>query len=288
MKSAKAPYLVLAPSFAVVLVFVYGFVAWTGLMSFTRSTMIPRYHFVGFEQYVKLWANERWLTALTNLGIFATLFIVISLALGILLAILLDQKIRAEGLFRTLYLYPLALSLIVTGTAWKWILNPGIGLERLVHELGFTHFSFDWLVNPDKAIYTLVIAAVWQCAGFVMALFLAGLRAVDPNLIQAARIDGAGPWRIYLRIILPALRPVFFSAIVCLGHMAIKTFDLVLALTGGGPGFATDLPSTFMYTHAFLRGQIGFASASATLMLLTVLVLVVPYVYSELKGARQK
>jgi glucose/mannose transport system permease protein len=248
--------------------------------------MLPNYDFVGFSNYTDLFDNDRFHVALKNMAIFGVLFIGGSMVLGLLLAILLDQKIRAEGVLRTVYLYPMALSFIVTGTAWKWILNPGLGIERVVQGLGFPDFTFDWLINPDRAIYTIVIAGVWQSAGFVMALFLAGLRGIDDSILKAAQIDGASLPRIYWRIIIPSLRPVFFSTLMVLSHLAIKSFDLVMALTAGGPGFATDLPATFMYTMAFSRGQIGLGAASATIMLATVAAIVVPYLYSELRSKR--
>jgi glucose/mannose transport system permease protein len=208
------------------------------------------------------------------------------MALGLLLAILLDQKLRAEGLLRSIYLYPMALSFIVTGTVWKWMLNPGLGLEHLVRQWGFESFRFDWLVDPEMALYCIVIAGIWQSAGFVMALFLAGLRGIDDAIIRAAQIDGASLPRIYRRILIPSLRPVFFSTLMVVSHLAIKSFDLVMALTAGGPGYATDLPATFMYTMAFSRGQIGLGAASATVMLATVAAIVVPYLYSELRARR--
>ena len=164
------------------------------------------------------------------------LFIGVSMILGLLLAILLDQNIRTEGAIRTIYLYPMALSMIVTGTAWKWILNPGLGIEATVRGWGFENFTFDWLVNPDMAIYTIVIAAIWQSSGFVMALFLAGLRSVDTEIIRAAQVDGIPTWRVYTAIIIPSMAPIFLSAFIVLSHLAIKSFDLVIALTGGGPG----------------------------------------------------
>lgn len=281
------PRLVLAPSFVLSFLFIYGLIAWNGYLSVSASRLLPNYEFVGLQQYVTLFASERWMVALKNLGIFSVLFIGIGMALGLLLAILLDQKIRAEGLLRTIYLYPMALSFIVTGTAWKWILNPGLGIEHLMHQWGFEGFRFDWLVDPDMAIYTVVIAGVWQSAGFVMALFLAGLRGIDDSIIKAAQIDGATLPRIYWRIIIPSMRPVFFSTLMVLAHIAIKSFDLVMALTAGGPGFATDVPATFMYTHAFTRGQIGLGAASATVMLATVAAIVVPYLYSELRSQRR-
>ena len=281
------PRLVLAPSFVLSFLFIYGLIAWNGYLSVSASRLLPNYEFVGLEQYMRLFESERWMVALKNLGIFSTLFIGFGMAVGLLLAILLDQKIRAEGVLRTIYLYPMALSFIVTGTAWKWIMNPGLGIEHLMHQWGFASFRFDWLVDPDMAIYTVVIAGVWQSAGFVMALFLAGLRGIDDSIIKAAQMDGASLPRIYWRIIIPSLRPVFFSTLMVLAHIAIKSFDLVMALTAGGPGFATDLPATFMYTMAFTRGQIGLGAASATVMLATVAAIVVPYLYSELRSQRR-
>ena len=278
------PRIVLAPSFLLSFLFIYGLIAWNGYLSVSASRLLPNYEFVGLQQYTLLFESERWMVALKNLGIFSALFIGFSMAVGLLLAILLDQKIRAEGVLRTIYLYPMALSFIVTGTAWKWILNPGLGIEHLMQGWGFPNFSFDWLVNPDYAIYTVVIAGVWQSAGFVMALFLAGLRGIDDSIIKAAQIDGASLPRIYWRIVIPSMRPVFFSTLMVLAHIAIKSFDLVMALTAGGPGFATDVPATFMYTMAFTRGQIGLGAASATVMLATVAAIVVPYLYSELRS----
>ena len=280
------PKIVLAPSFIAVLLFVYGFIGWTAWVSLTRSRLLPRYDIDGFIQYKRLFASPRWDTAVTNLFIFGTLFILISMALGLLLAILLDQKIRIEGALRTIYLYPMALSLIVTGTAWKWIMNPGLGIESVVRAWGFENFTFDWVVNPKMAIYAIVIAGVWQASGFVMALFLAGLRSVDDEIIKAAQVDGIPTWRIYSAIIIPSMAPIFLSAFIVLAHLAIKSFDLVIALTGGGPGYATDLPATYMYAMAFSRGDIGQAASSAMVMMAIVFAVVVPYLYSELRARR--
>ena len=277
------PKLVVAPTFVAALIFIYGFMLWNAWLSFSSSRMLPKYDWVGTVQYEKLFANDRWWVAAENLLVFGGLFIVICLALGLMLAIFLDQKIRAEGAIRTIYLYPMALSFIVTGTAWKWILNPELGIQRMVREMGFESFTFDWLVNTDMAIYTVVIAGVWQSSGFVMALCLAGLRGVDDNIIKAAKVDGASMPLIYRKIIIPGLRPVFFSALIVLTHIAIKSFDLIVALTGGGPGFATDVPATFMYTYAFTRGQIGLGSAASMMMLMAVIAIIVPYLYSELR-----
>jgi glucose/mannose transport system permease protein len=277
------PKLVLTPAFVLGLAFIYGFMVWNGVLSVSASRMLPNYEFVGLDQYERLFEMDRWWVALKNLAIFGFLYVGVSMALGIFLAILLDQKVRGEGFIRTIYLYPMALSFVVTGTAWKWILNPSDGLQKLVQDMGWTTFTFDWLVQSDMAIYCVVIAGVWQSAGFAMALFLAGLRGIDDSIIKAAQIDGASLPRIYWRIVLPAMRPVFFSTLMVLAHLSIKSFDLVMALTAGGPGYATDVPATFMYAMSFSRGQIGLGAASATIMLATVAAIVVPYLYSELR-----
>ena len=278
------PKFVMAPSFVAILIFVYGFIGWTALVSFTKSRLLPKYDIVGTIQYDRLFQSPRWETAINNLYVFGILFIVISMCLGLILAIFLDQKIRVEGVIRTIYLYTMALSMIVTGTAWKWILNPGLGIEATVRKWGYENFTFDWLVNPDMAIYTVVLAGVWQSSGFVMALFLAGLRSVDEEIIKAAQVDGIPTWRIYSAIIIPSMAPIFLSAFIVLSHLAIKSFDLVIALTGGGPGYATDLPATYMYTMAFSRGDIGQAASSAMIMMAVVFTIVVPYLYSELRA----
>jgi glucose/mannose transport system permease protein len=281
------PRLVLAPTFVAILVFVYGFIAWTAWISLTGSRLLPNYKFAGFAQYLTLFTREpRWWVAILNLFIFSSLFIAFCIALGLILAVLLDQRVRAEGFFRTIYLYPMALSFIVTGAAWKWILNPDLGLERLARQLGFSNFTFRWLVDSKMAIYTVVLAAVWQSAGFVLALFLAGLRGIDDSIIKAAQVDGASLPRFYWRIIIPSLRPVFLSSVIILSHIAIKSFDLVIVLTRGGPGYATDMPATFMYAFAFNRGRLAFGAASAMVMFLAVMALIIPYLYSELKGTR--
>ena len=277
------PKVVLAPSFAVILLFVYGFIAFTVVLSFTGSKMLPKWDFIGFENYAKLFALQHWSTAVTNLVIFATLYIVICTLVGLALAIFLDQKIRGEGLLRPIYLYPMALSFIVTGTAWKWFLDPGIGLEKTMRLWGWESFSFTWIKDNDMAIYTIVIAAVWQTSGFVMAMFLAGLRGIDNEILKAAQIDGASNWQLYRRIVIPLLRPAFLSAFVILSHLAIKSYDLVIALTNGGPGRSTSMPATFMYSYTFTRNEMGVGASSAVIMLMTIAAIMVPYLYAELK-----
>ncbi|WP_376778228.1 carbohydrate ABC transporter permease [Stutzerimonas nitrititolerans] len=280
------PKLVMAPTVVMILVGFYGYIFWTLVLSFTNSSFMPSYKWVGLQQYARLMANDRWWVASQNLLVFGGLFICVSLVIGVFLAVLLDQRIRREGFIRTIYLYPMALSMIVTGTAWQWLLNPGLGIDKMLRDWGWEGFRFDWLVDPDRVVYCLVIAAVWQASGFVMALFLAGLRGVDQSIVRAAQIDGASLPTIYLRIVLPSLRPVFFSALMILAHIAIKSFDLVAAMTAGGPGYASDLPAMFMYNFTFSRGQMGIGSASAMMMLGAILMILVPYLYSELRGKR--
>jgi glucose/mannose transport system permease protein len=290
---AMLPRIVLAPSFALVLVFVYGFNLWTFFLSFTNSKAFTSTKLVGLANYVRMWdwtfetdPPSNWHTALVNMVIFGGLYVGFCLFLGLLLAILLDQKIRGEGILRPIYLYPLALSFIVTGTAWKLFLDPRIGLEKAVHDWGWTSFHFDWVVNPRKMIYCVAIAGIWQSSGFVMAMFLAGLRGVDSEIIKAAQIDGATTYATYRRIIIPMMRPVFLSAIIILTHLAIKSYDLVLSVTGKNPGGAAELPSTFMYSFTFTRNQMAVGSTSAVIMLMTIAAIVVPYLYSELRQKR--
>ena len=280
------PRLVLSPSLAAILFFVYGFIFFTVYLSFTGSKMLPRFDWIGIENYVRLWGLSHWWTAITNLGVFASLYIVLCTLIGLILAIFLDQRIRGEGMLRPIYLYPMALSFIVTGTAWKWFLDPGIGLEQTMHLWGWESFEFGWIKDRNMAIYTVVIAAVWQSSGFVMAMFLAGLRGIDNELLKAAQIDGASNWNLYRRIVIPLLRPAFLSAFVILAHLAVKSYDLVIALTGGGPGRATELPATFMYSYTFTRNSMGIGASSAVIMLMTIAAIMIPYLYSELKEAR--
>lgn len=278
--------LALSPTFVVASVCLYGFTAWTLWISLTASTLLPGKDFVGLAQYRRLWANSRWLTAYGNLFLYGVLYVALCVALGLLLAILLDRRIRGEGWLRTIYLYPLAISFVVTGTAWRWLLNPSIGLQDSVRALGWTGFSFDWLGDPDRAVYALVIAGVWQSSGFAMALFLAALRSIDEEIVRAARIDGAPTWKIYALILVPMLRPAFLTVIVLLAVAVLRNFDLVVVLTGGGPGYESDLPSRFMYEMAFRRDQLGLGAASAVMLFFTFLAIIVPYLHSELRHRR--
>ena len=275
--------LTLAPTLVALTVCFYATIGWTTLMSFTSSRLLPAYSFVGFDQYARLFANARWHVAFSNMFIFGVLFIVACLVLGLLLAIALDRKIALEGVLRGTYLYPFALSFIVAGLAWQWLLTPGFGLERVVRDLGFPAFQFNWLVDPNRAIYTVVVAGVWRNAGLIMAIFLAGLRGVNPEIWRATRIDGVAPWRVYLHVVIPMLRPTLLTAVVLLATSAVTSYDLVVAMTGGGPGYATDLPGKFVVDYLFARSNLGLASAAAVVMLGAIVASLAPYLAMELR-----
>jgi glucose/mannose transport system permease protein len=270
-------HLVLWSPLLISVIHVIGFTGYTTWISFTSSTLVPENDWVGLRNYNSVLASRNWTIATDNLFIFGFGFVALTTAIGLLLAILIDQRIRAENLLRTIFLYPMAVSFVVTGTVWSWLLNPSIGIQQLVRNLGWEGFRFDWLVDRDMAIYTIVIAGAWQASGFAMALLLAGIRSVDADLYKAAQIDGAGPWRIYRRVVLPAVWPIFIAVMVILLQYTIKTFDLVRALTGGGPGIATQLPSLVVYDLMFQRGLLGRGSAAAVLMLLYLLAVLLPY-----------
>lgn len=274
------PYAALIPAALVALMYV-GTMVWTVWISFTSSKMLPVNNFVGFEQYQRLFRDQRWQISATNLVIYCALFISISLVLGLLLAIALDQKLRAESTLRTIFLYPQGMSFIVTGLAWQWIMNPELGLQRVAHQLGWQSAQMDWIARPNLAIYVLVVAGVWQAAGLVMAIMLAGLRGVDVELWKAARVDGVPMWRYYLHIVIPLLKPMFVTAAVLLAVGGVKVYDLVVAMTGGGPGIATEVPAKFVMEYLFRRANIGLATAAATVMFLTVVAVVGPWIYVE-------
>jgi glucose/mannose transport system permease protein len=286
--STFLPQLVLAPSLVATLVYVFAFGAWTIWISVSNSGDLPDYSFAGFHHYAELWVNLRWRIAYNNLFLFSALYVIGTMVIGLSLAILIDQRIRAEALFRTIYLYPLAVSFIVTGTVWRWLFSPTSGIQALMHQLGWASFKFDWIVQPQMAIYTIVLTGIWQASGFVMALFLAGLRSVDPDLIKAAQIDGASMPRIYRRIILPAIGPIFIAVAVVLLQFAIKTFELIIAMTQGGPGISTTLPANYVYDLMFQRGQLAEGAAGAIMILVALALILVPYtIWTNLRQRRE-
>lgn len=282
-------YAGLMPAILIVVFAYVGTMVWTVGISFTDSRMLPVARFAGLNQYVRLFGTERWLTSILNMVIFGVLMIAISLVLGFLLAVGLDRRIRAEGFLRTIILYPYAMSFIVTGLVWQWMLNPTLGIEQTVRGWGLESFRFDWITHKETAIYCVVLAGVWHATGLVMAIMLAGLRGIDPDLWKASRIDGVKPWRFYWHIVVPILRPSFISATVLLSLGVVKLYDLVLVLTGGGPGFSSDVPAKFVMDYLFQRQNIGLATAAATTLLITVLCVLAPWLYTEyFRAEKQK
>jgi len=274
---AWTPFLVLAPSLAASFVYVFVFTFWTLYISLSNSTLLPSYGFVGLKPYFDLWSNQRWRIAYGNLFFFSGFYVVLSLLIGLALAIAIDQRVKGEAIWRTIFLYPLAVSFIVTGAVWRWLYSPDAGIEFFVRSLGWSDFTFRLTSDRDLAIYTIIATGVWQSSGFAMALFLAGLRSVDPDIVKAAQIDGASRLRIYAKVILPAIAPIFVAVTVVLLQFAIKTFDLVVALTNSGPGIATTFPANYVYELMFQRGQISIGAAASIMMLAALSVVIGPY-----------
>lgn len=275
----------LAPAMLVALLVYCGSTGWTIWISFTSSRMLPNSNFVGWRQYLSLANNERWMVSVTNLALFGTLFIATALSLGFVLAALIDRKVRAESVFRSVFLYPFSMSFIVTGLAWRWLLDPTQGIEKLGHQMGFPDFHFDWLVRPERVIYTLVFAAVWHAAGLVMAIMLAGLRGIDQEIWKASRVDGISTWRTYLFIVLPMLKGSFATAGLLLATSVVRLYDLSVAMTNGGPGVASEVPAKFVMDHLFERGNVGLAAAAASTMLVTIVAVAAPFLYARSRGA---
>ncbi|OCJ13418.1 sugar ABC transporter permease [Rhizobium sp. AC44/96] len=273
----------MAVFFSIVALFFYGSIGWTFWMSLTRSTLMPTYELIGFQQYVKLFSDHRWLVSCLNMVIFGVLYIVGTLAIGMLLAVFADRRIKAESFFRTIFLYPLAVSLIVTGLSWRWLLDPVNGFPALVRSLGWESFTFDWLTSPDRAIYTLVFASIWHSAGLIMVIILAGLRGVDTELWKAIRMEAIPLWRAYLQVIFPSLRPVIASCVVLLMSDVIRGYDLVIAMTKGGPGISTEMPAKYAVDFYFARVNLGLASAASIMLLLLSLLLLTPYFITEFR-----
>ena len=279
--SRLTPHAALLPMALTVLFAYVGAALWTLRTSFTASRTFPSEKWIGLAQYVRLFDNERWLLSLNNLAVYGVLFVLASMLIGFLLAVFIDQHVRGEGVLRTVFLYPYAMSFIATGLVWQWLLTPGNGIEGAVRQLGFPGFRLEWIIDQDMAVYTIVVATVWQAAGLVMALMLAGLRGIDPEIWKAARLDGIPPWRVYVSIVLPMLGPTVATVFLLLSTAVVKLYDAVVAMTQGGPGIASEVPAKFIMDHLFLRSNIGLASAGAVTMLIPVLAVLAPYAYAR-------
>ena len=226
------PVAALVPMAVVTLVAYLGATLWSIKVSMSSSRTMPTDTFVGLAQYVKLFDNDRWMLSIENIAVYTVLFITISLVIGFLLAAFIDQKVMAEGALRTIFLYPYAMSFVATGLIWQWMLTPGIGIEHAVRQMGFPDFTFDWIIDQDKVMYTIVIATVWQTAGLVMALLLAALRGIDEDIWKAARLDGVPVWRVYVSIVIPMISPAIATVFLLLSTASIKLFDSVVAIAG--------------------------------------------------------
>ena len=276
------------PMIATALIVFVGCSLWTVIYSFTSSRTLPSEKFVGLKQYDRLFGSNRWLESIENIAIFGVCTLVFTLAIGFLLAVFMDQKIRFENTFRTIFLYPFALSFIVTGLVWQWILNPNLGIAKVVRDLGFENFQVTILSSREYAIYAIVIAGLWQGTGLVMALMLAGLRGIDQDIWKASRIDGIPTWKTYLFIVIPMMRPVFITTLVIIASGIVKVYDLVVAMTRGGPGIATEVPAKYVYDYMFGRANLGQGFAASTVMLTTVLIILIPWGYMEFREKQGK
>lgn len=286
MRNKSAKIASLPMIFTALVVFVGGTI-WTVTYSFTKSRMLPKEKWIGFDQYERLWGSERWLVSLENLAIYGILALLFSFVIGFLLAALLDQKIRFENTFRTIFLYPFALSFVVTGLVWQWVLNPDWGVQNVVRSLGFENFVFDPLYTPEIVIYGVLIAGLWQSTGFVMVLMLAGLRGIDAEIWKAARVDGISKWKTYIVVIIPMMRPVFITTLVIVASGIIKLYDLIVAQTGGGPGISSEVPAKYVYDMMFLNQNLGQGFAASTMMLLTVMIIIIPWAMLEFGGKKR-
>jgi glucose/mannose transport system permease protein len=275
------------PMVLTTLVVFTGGTIWTVFYSFTNSKLLPKANFVGLDQYERLWSNSRWLVSIENLAFYGVMSLIFTVSMGFLLAVLMDQKIRFEDTFRTIMLYPFALSFIVTGLVWQWILNPDFGIQGVIRSWGWESFTFDPLRDPDTVLYGLLIAGLWQGTGFVMCLMLAGLRGIDEDIWKAARIDGIPTWKTYLVVVIPMMRPVFITTLVIVAAGIIKLYDLVVAQTSGGPGGnASQVPAMYVYDYMFQAQNLGQGFAASTMMLLSVLIVLIPWAYLEFGGKK--
>lgn len=261
-------------------VFVGGTI-WTIVYSFTKSGLLPKLKFVGLKQYDRLWGTPKWLISIENLAIYGVFMLIFVFLIGFILAALIDQKVRFENTFRTIILYPYAMSFVVTGLVWQWILNPEFGIQKIVRDLGWEAFEFNPIYDADIAIFGVLIAGLWQGSGLVMVLMLAGLRGIDQEVWKAARVDGISTGKTYIFVVIPMMRPVFITTLVLVSTGIVKLYDLIVAQTGGGPGIATEVPAKYVYDTMFQANNLGQGFAASTMMLVTVAIVVIPWAILE-------
>lgn len=260
-------------------IFIYGFILWTGYISTVKwNSAVEDYTFVGLQNWITLFGMERFRWDLRNLVLFAAGFMLQCIIFGFIIAVLLNQKIKGEAIFRTIVVLPFAVSGIVTGVAWRWLMQPSTGINLLLHQIGLTDFYFEWNSHPQWGIVAVSLAAAWQFTGYIMALYLAALRGISEEVIEAARVDGANTYRLYRHVIIPLLMPVTFTAIVLTGMGSIRTFDLVTILSG--PAFSTDTMAFHMYQSIFGQYRFSLAASIGFFMIILSLFLVIPYLRS--------
>lgn len=287
----------LIPSIVLIIVFVYGFIGWTGYVSLSNyNTIVPDFSFAGLKNYIYLFNDFRFQADLRNTLFFTIFFIGLVILFGLGLAILLDQRLKGESIFRNIFLFPMALSFIVTGVVWQWLLHPSTGFNQLltvfnIEPKWYTDTSilagFKWgsiEFGLPVAIIAVVIAAVWQMTGFSLAMYIAGLRGIPDELREAARMDGATEFQVYTKIILPMLMPITMSVIIIMAHISLKIFDLIYAMTGSGANFVTDVPGLYMFETTFRGNYYANGAAIAIIMLLLVAVFIVPYLWNNRRG----
>jgi glucose/mannose transport system permease protein len=272
------------PMILTALVVFVGGTSWTVVHSFTNSRLLPKLDFVGLDQYERLWSSSRWMISITNLAVYGACSLILTLVIGFTLAAMLDRKIRGEAIFRSIFLYPFALSFVVTGLAWQWILNPDFGVQGVIRGLGWESFSFDPLNNPEIVIYGILIAGIWQGSGLIMVIMLAGLRGIDEDIWKAARVDGIGTVKTCIRIVIPMMRPVFITALVLIASGIIKLYDLVVAQTNGGPGISSEVPAKYVINYMFQAQNLAQGFAASTMMLVSVIIILAPWAYLEFGG----
>ena len=283
--SRVAPQVALMPAVAVTLTAFAGAVLWTIYLSFTNSKRFPDYAMTGMKQYFRLFNDELWIRSLQNMLILGVGSLA-SIVLGFILAALIDREVRGEGIFRTVFLYPLAVSLIVIGIVWRWLFNPSVGVESFFHSIGWNWVHFNWLASPQTVMYGIILASVWQSTGFFMALMLAGLKGINPEIWRAAKLDGVSFWRLYFEIIIPMMKLTFVTCVILLSIGVVKAYDIVVAMTNGGPGGSSFVPAYFAINAYWLKENLGYASAAATMMLLFTVVLFLPFLLSAVVRRR--
>lgn len=274
-----SPRIGMLPVILVALGIFIGCMVWTIVLSFTDSKSVPDMTFVGLRNWSRLTQDFRWALAMKNMFIFGIAYIAGSLVLGYLLAIFVDQKVKGEGFFRTVFLCPHALSFIVTGSVWQWYLSPTLGLQKAMQDFGWAGFQFDWLVSRDYAIYAVAIAGIWHGAGLVMVLMLAGIRGIDAEIWRATRVDGIPAWRTYVSVVLPMIMPSILTSVALLGAGAVKNYDLIVAMTAGGPGTSSTVPSQLVMNYLGERANIALAATGATQMLIVTVFVAAPLLY---------